>query len=267
MSESRPPFARAALLALAFAAGLVTASPAAASSQAAGPLAHAAGGDAPSVIPAIVRTRVKRTERALDRLSDAVDDGDAAQAARSGKIIRRQVSSAWRGAKYYIRHAPPPADEARVSGDGGGGTVVADAPTAALAVFQLHDQVVSDVVELTDGARGATLRALSATLFFVLDRRDAAIEDVRALAPPAADDDALVLVHARASGDGEAVTFDLAMPQVTAMLDDEMQQIDGLQSDAVDLSAGGRRTLGDAAAQILLTRRKVNSYWPPQTDD
>lgn len=258
---------RAILLPLAVAAGLLAAAPAGASPRTAGPIAHAAGGDAAPVIPAIVRTRVKRAERALDRLSDYVDEGDAGHTARTGKVIRRQVSSAWRGAKYYIRHAPPPADEARVAGDGGGAPVMADAPTAALAVFQLQDDVVSGVVELTDGARGAVLSAMSDTLFFVLDRRDAAIEDVRALAPPAAQEDALVLVRARASGDEEGDAFDTAMPQVASMLDDEMQQIDGLQSDAVDLSPGGETILRDAAAQILLTERRLNSYWPPVPAD
>ena len=144
---------------------------------------------------------------------------------------------------------------------------MADAPTAALAVFQLHDEVVADVVELTDGARGAALSVMSRTLFFALDRRDAAIEDLHKLAPPVADEDAFSPVRARISGDEEGATFATAMPQVTAMLDDEMQQIDALQSDAVDLSPGGTQILRDAEAQILLTERKLNAYWPPVSDD
>ncbi len=229
--------------------------------------ARAAGGDAPPVIPALVRTRVKRGERALNRLSDAVDDGDATRAARAGKVVRRQTAAAWRGAKYYIRHAPPPADEAHLSGDGGGGPVIADAPTAALAVFQLHDDAVSDVVELTDGASGAVLNVMSRTLFFVLDARDAAIEDVHDLAPPVEDEDATAPLRARISGDEEGATFATSMPQVTAMVEDELQQIDALQSDAVDLSPGGTKILRDAEAQILLTERKVDAYWPPVSDD
>ena len=110
---------RKVLLPVAIAAGLVAASPAAASPQAADPVAHASGGGGgtPPRLPAIVRTRVRRTENALERLSESVDDGDATQAAKTAKVIRRQLSAAWRGTKYYIKHAPPPppvADDARV---------------------------------------------------------------------------------------------------------------------------------------------------------
>src|SRR5829696_3571456 len=144
--DRRPMLPRKALLPVAIAAGLVAASPAAASSQAADPVAHASGGDAaPPVIPAVVRTRIRRTENALDRLSESVDDGDATQAAKTAKVIRRQMSAAWRGAKYYIKNAPPPVAEegrvhvtdlaprvrARITGSGGGGPVIADPPTTA----------------------------------------------------------------------------------------------------------------------------------------
>jgi hypothetical protein len=37
----------------------------------------------------------------------AGDDGDATQAARTANVIRRQMSAAWRGAKYYIKSAAP----------------------------------------------------------------------------------------------------------------------------------------------------------------
>jgi hypothetical protein len=47
------------------------------------------------------------------------------------------------------------------------------------------------------------------------------------------------------------------------MIDDEIQQIDGLQSDATDLRPGGKKLLRDAEAQALLTQRKINTYWPP----
>ena len=254
------------VLPLALAGALAPAAPAGAARGAEVPVAHAAGGEAVAVIPAVVRTRVQRAERSLDRLSDYVDDGDAAHVARTGRLLRRQVASAWRGAKYYIRHAPPPADEARVSGDGGA-PAIADAPTAVLAVFQLHDDVVSGVVELSDGARASVARAMRTTLFSVLDLRDTAVEDVHTLAPPEDQDDALVTVRARAAGDEEGATFGTAMPQVAVMLDDEMQLIDAVRSDAVDLAAAAKTILRDAANQIELTKRKVDGYWPPVDPD
>jgi len=284
---------RKALLPVAIAAGLVAASPAAASPPAEEPAAHAAGGGGgtPPTIPAIVRTRVRRTENALDRLTENVDDGDADKAAKNAKVIRRQMAAAWRGTKYYIKNAPPPpvADDARVrvkdlaprvrariTGGGGGAPVIADPPTTTLAAFQLQDDVISTIVELTDGARVPLLDAMSTTLFFALDRRDAAIEDVHTLAPapacasggaPACGSAAASHVRAQASGGAVATTFATIMPQVGMMIDDEIQQIDGLQSDATDLRPGAKKILRGAEAQALLTQRKINTYWPPVPAD
>jgi hypothetical protein len=275
---------RKVLLPVAIAAGLVAASPAAASPQAADPAAHASGGGGgtPPLLPALVRTRVTRTENALERLTESVDDGDATQAAKTAKVIRRQLSAAWRGTKYYIKNAPPPppvADDAhvhvkdlapharaRITGGAPAAGAIADPPTTTIAVFQLQDEVISTIVELTDGARVPLLDAMSTTLFYALDKRDTAVEDVHTLAPPPPPvaDDARVQVHAHASGGAVAGgTFDAVMPQVVGMIDDELQQIDGLQSDATDLRPGAKKILRDAEVQALLTQKQVNAYWPP----
>jgi len=283
---------RKALLPVAIAAGLVAASPAAAASpQAAEPAAHAAGGGGgtPPPLPAIVRTRVTRTENALERLTESVDDGDAVQAAKTAKVIRRQLSAAWRGTKYYIKNAPPPpppADDARVhvndarvhvkdlaprvrariTGGAPAAGTIADPPTTTIGVFQLQDDVISTIVELTDGARVPLLNEVSKTLFFALDKRDAAVEDVHTLAPPAPPpaDDARFDPRAHVSGGAVAGgTFDAVMPQVVGMIDDELAQIDGLQSDATDLRPGAKKILRAAEAQALITQRQVNTYWPP----
>jgi hypothetical protein len=265
---------RRTVLLLAVAAGLVTAPPAVASTTGGSPAARASGGDVPPVIPGIVRTRVKRTEAALDRLSGNVDDGDAAAATRSGQVIRRQLSAAWRGAKYSIKHAPPPADEARVhppaahaGGDGPAAPVAADPPTVALAVFALQDDVVSGIVGLLDGADAELVSAMRPVLTFALDGRDAAIQDVHALAPAPSADDSRVPTQARAAGAEVVNTFDTVMPQVPAMLDDEVQQIDALNAEADDLQPSGRKLMSAAKAQILLTERQVNAYWPPVSDE
>ena len=106
---------------------------------------------------------------------------------------------------------------------------------------------------------------MGTTLFHALDRRDAAVEDVHTLAPPPpVADDAPVDVHAYASGGAVAGgTFDAVMPRVAGMIDDELQQIDGLQSDATDLRPGAKKMLRAAEAQALLTQRKVNTCRPP----
>src|SRR3954469_4040113 len=102
---------RNTLLPVALVAALAAAAPAAAQ---AAPVAHAAGGDAPPTIPSIIQTRITRTENALDRLTQSVDDGDVAGVTRTGKTIRRQMAAAWRGAVWYLQTPPPPAP----AGDG-----------------------------------------------------------------------------------------------------------------------------------------------------
>jgi hypothetical protein len=275
---------RKTLLPVVMAAGLVAASPAAASDRAADPAAHASGGAAgtPAPLPAIVRTRVQRTENALERLVEAVDDGDTAKATNTAKVVRRQLFAAWRGTKYYIKNAPPPPPagdarvhvkdlarhvRARISGGAPAAGTIADAPTTTIAVFQLQDDVISTIVELTDGARVPLLDAVNTTLFYALDKRDAAVEDVHTLAPPPPPPpagDSRAGVHARTSG-GAVVGngFDAVMPQVVGMIDDELQQIDGLQSDATDLRPGAKKILRTAEAHALLTQKQVNTYWPP----
>src|ERR1700759_3013630 len=87
------------------AAGLAAAAPASAAPHALAPVAR---GDVPPPLPSLVQTRITRTENALDRLTNYVDDGDTAGVTRTGKVIRRQLAAAWRGAVYYIENPPPP---------------------------------------------------------------------------------------------------------------------------------------------------------------
>jgi hypothetical protein len=255
----------------------VVAAPAGAATPDRAATAHAAGGDVPPAIPAVVRTRVKRVEAALDRLGGNVDDGDAAAATRTGTVVRQQLQAAWRGAKYYIKHAPPPvADDARTppsrpraraSGDGPAAPVAADPPTVALAVFQLQDDAVSEVIGLFDGAAAPLVSPLNATLTAALDRRDAAVKDVHALAPAPAADDARAAPRAHAAG-GEVVnTFATVMPQVSPMLDDEVMQIDSLRSESDGLPAGAKPVLKAAKARIVATELRINTYWPPVAAD
>jgi hypothetical protein len=206
---------------------------------------------------------------------------------KTAKVVRRQLAAAWRGAKYYVVHAPPPpAEDARTHARGHGvrvrdlsptlrariaqddeGPVIADPVTTAMAVFDEFHNVSSTVIELTDGARVPVLDAMSKTLFLTLDRRDKAIADVHTLAPPAPPEAEDASVHARAAQEEGAATFDTTMPGLTLFLDDEIQHINGLQSDATDLRPGGTRILTKGLAQIQATEATINTFWPPATDD
>lgn len=270
------------------AAGLVAAAPAGAATS---PTAQASGGDPVPPLPSLVQTRLTRVDNALEQLTEDVNELDGVHAGKSGKVVRRQLAAAWRGAKYYVVHAPaPPADDARLHSAGSGvrlrdlppkvrakisqddeALVIADPVTTAMAVFDEFHNVTSTVIELTDGARVPVLDAMSRTMFLSLDRRDKAIADVHTLAPPPPPEDAAAdaaSVRAQAAQEeGEALTFDLTMPTVPVFLDDELLHIDGLLSDATDLRPGGSRILTSARAQIAATEATVNSFWPPATED
>jgi hypothetical protein len=251
---------------LAVMASLAAVSPAVAAD---GPTAHAAGGDAPATLnyPSIVQTRFDRTERALRRAAKAIENGDQVKATTNLKVVRRQMSSAWRGAKYVIRTTPPPPPVDDQFGDPPSpatGPAVASPADSGYLVLYLQHEVASSMYQLIDGAHGTGLDAISRTMNFALDRRDSALNDILALAPPApppVDD----RVHARAAQDDAPVvdTFDIVMPNYVPLLADEVQAIEGTKSDATDLTAGGRRLLSDAETQVGKTQTFVNTNWPP----
>jgi len=269
-----------AILPLAVAAGLAAAASPANASDA--PVARAAGGDAPAVVPSLIQTRITRAENALERLTQYVDDSQPDKVVSVGKVIRRQTAAAWRGAKYYLRTAPPPVVgdglRARTSGKrklkgGAVGPVVADQYQSAGAVFGLVHDVAAAAVELTDGAHGNTLAGLSRSLFWSLDKRDVMVQDAHALdAPPVPPGDGFRRratrrmmggAGSRRLMDGPPPSFAGVTPVVTMGLDDELQQIDGLRSDATDLSARGKSILRQAETQIVFTERTINNIWPP----
>jgi hypothetical protein len=260
---------RNALLPLAVAAGLAGATPAMAAGGNGG-VAHLKGGDPPPVIPSIVQTRITRTENAIERLNRYADNLDSAKVVTVSKVIRRQTTAAWRGAKYYLKHAPVPDPEAEDRGvrvrrlhahlmDDPVLPVVADPVTTAIAVFGLAHDVSANAIELTDGAHGNTLSGVSRTMFWTLDKRNAMVADAQALQPPPDPEDRT----ARASQEEGAVDFASLMPQVTQQIDDEIQHVDGLLSDATDLRPRGRTMLSRARAEIVGTEGTINTIWPP----
>ena len=235
---------------------LIGAAPASASSPEPRPIAHASG-DPVTVIPSLIQTRITRVDNAIERLTDYVDDGDTAGVDRTGKVIRRQLAAAWRGAAYYVKNPPPPvAEDAQEADDA---PIVADPPTAAFAVLESYHAVAASIGQLTDGARVPVLNSMSTTLFWTLDARDKAIAAARTFDPPVDPEGE--------EPEGEAATFATVMPGTVAHFDDEIQQLKGLQADAKDLRPGGARILRLALAQTLLSQNTVNSAWPPVIED
>jgi len=256
-----------AVLAAVLAAGIATGLPGATAAHPAAkdrPHAHAAGSDAPPVLPGGVRVRIKRGLRALDKAGDYVDKDQPSKAIYSLRGARRNMYAAWRSAKYRVEHAPPPAPAegkvtAHASDDGPAGPVYASPEESAVAVLGYQHEVVSSTLGLIDGAKGSLRDELSKTLFAAMDRRDSAIAYIHTKEPPAPPAEGKAVAHAADEG---PVGFAGLMPGIIPDLDDEHDQ-------AVELLAGGALTPGEkrivklANAQGLDTKNTVQTYWPP----
>lgn len=254
----------------ALAASLVAVSPASADAKAPAK-AQAAGGDAVELIyPSIVRPRIARTERALERATRKIENGKTVEAATTLKVVRRQLAAAWRGTKYVIRTAPapPPAEDARVRARKSGGAPVgptyATPPDTAFRVLTLMHDVSSELVGLVDGSHGTGLNGLATTLNLVDDRRDQALQYILTVEPPVPPEAEDARVRARTSQEEEdaAPTFASVLPGLNPQLDDELQAYAGTLADATDLTAGGRRVLNAGRAQVTGTKAVVAANWP-----
>ena len=262
----------------ALAAGLIV-SPAASAS--ADPIAHATGSDGPPpVLPSIVRKRITRGEKALERAGDYVDRDAPDKAVTSLRNARRNMYAAWRNAVDVVENAPPPpppgdrrAARTRVRriDTAHASTVYVTPEETAVAVLGLQHEVATSAFDLLDGAKGALRDAVSTTMFAALNRRDAAIVYIhnRPVPPPAPD-----VLSARASRDPVAhasdddplPTFATLMPDVSTDLGDELGQIRGLVRGGA-LTPGEKKIMGLAKSQILETKDTVDTWWPPLPAD
>jgi hypothetical protein len=279
-------------LPLALAASLALALPAAAAeAKTSDPVAHSAGGDAAPLNPAIVGIPITRTSTALDNAADAIDEGKGATAAGPLQASRRYLIRSYRGAKFLIANMPPPeAEDARVtavkfrrlarrsikasrisaqskgswitaqaSGDAAG-PVFADAPTALFNVFTSQYEAATAGVGMLADTQGNLLNRVKTTVNTAVVLRNRLVKIVAATAPPAPED-------ARAAQESEeATTFDMVMPGVALLLGDEIQPIQATQQDA-SVPAASKAVLGNVLAADQQILNRVNTLWPPATED
>ena len=276
------PLALIASLAIAIPAGTAAAEPAE-------PVAHAAGGDAPPLNPSIVGVPIMRTQAALDNAADAVDEGQGATAAGPLQASRKYLIRSYQGAKYLIANMPPPeAEEARVSArkfrrlarsfirasrgnasSAGGwirahasgdvvGPVFADAPTAVFNVLTSQYSAATTAVGMLPDTTGNLLNRVKTTLNTAIILRNRLVQIVATASPPVAEE-------AQAAQD-DVTTLDMVMPGLAVLLGDEIQQMQAATQDTT-IPAASRTALSAALAadQQILTR--VNTLWPPATED
>jgi hypothetical protein len=255
-----------------------------------------AGGDAPPVNPSIVNVPIMRTQTAIDNAADAIDGGQGATAAGPLKASRRYLIRSYKGAKYLIANQPaPPVDDARASatkyrklarrfirasrrGSSSAwigaqtsqfaGPVFADAATAVFSVFGSQYSAATASVGMLPDVKGNLLNRVKTTTNTAIILRNRLVKIVAAAAPPAPPEDAEdAKVRARASQEeGEVTTFDLVMPSVSILLDDEIQQMQATIQDT-SVPAASRAVLTNALAADQQIKTRVDTLWPAVVDD
>jgi hypothetical protein len=284
-----------AVLPLALVTAAVAVTPAVASTHptapaGSAPVAHAAGGDAPLPLPAIVNVRVVRAQNLLQHATKYEDLGQPDKAVTALTAARSNMTKAWTATQYLIANAPPPAEPASVrpakavsktkapakakrrsipvvkahASDDAAVAVYADIYTTAAAVLSLQHAVATTAMGMMDNAAEPLLTAVSKNLFAALNARDAAIAYIHSIAPPPVAADGSV--HAHASGGLIVGSWDTIMPNVVPDVDDELQQIAGIRG-TIKLSTGRARLLNDAELQDRRTESTLNTYWPPVPAD
>jgi len=254
--------------------------------------ANAAGGDAAPLNPSIVGVPILRTDTALGNAADAIDSGNGAAAVGPLKASRRNLIRSYKGAKFLIAHMPPPpAEEARAgsrvfvrlakrfirasrrgqgstwiraqASDDVAGPVFADTPTAVFNVFTSEYQAATSAAGMTPDTKGALLNRVKTSLNTAIILRNRLVKVVAAAAPPAPEE---ARVHARASQEEGVTTFDMVMPGVAVLLGDELQQLQSLAQDT-SVPAASRAALNDAIAADNVITTRVNTLWPPATEE
>jgi hypothetical protein len=259
------------------------------------PAAANAGGDAPPVNPSIVNVPIMRTQTAIDNAADAIDGGQGATAAGPLRASRRYLIRSYKGAKYLIANQPaPPVDDAKASatkyrklarrfirasrrGSSSAwigaqtsqfaGPVFADAATAVFSVFGSQYSAATASVGMLPDVKGNLLNRVKTTTNTAIVLRNRLVKIVAAAAPPAPPEDAKV--RARASQEEEEVevtTFDLVMPSVSVLLDDEIQQMQATIQDT-SVPAASRAVLTNALAADQQIKTRVDTLWPAVAED
>jgi hypothetical protein len=269
---------------VALTAGLAFALPAAAAQ---------AGSPPPPPDPAIVGVPIQRTAAAVSSAADAIDAGNGAQAAGPLTASRRYLLRSYSGAKYLIAHPPAaPVEDASANpqhfrklarsfirasrrGDqrgwikahasgGAVGPAFADGVTAVFDVLTSQYGAATAAVGMAPDTKGELLAKVKTTLNTAIVLRNRLVKVIHAAAPPAPADDAGARAHA--SQEEGAPTFDVVMPGLTVLLDDELQQMKAAAADA-SIPSDSKAILTNAIAADQQIETLVNQYWPPAPAD
>ena len=143
------------------------------------------------------------------------------------------------------------------------GPVFADAATAVFSVFTSQYSAATASVGMLPDVKGNLLNRVKTSLNTAIVLRNRLVKIVATAAPPAPPEDA----KAKASQEeGEVTTFDIVMPGLVVLLDDEMQQMRATAQDT-SVPVASKTVLTNALAADQQIETRVNTLWPPVVDD
>jgi hypothetical protein len=162
--------------------GLALASPAAAHARSHGdakPVARAAQEetDEAPVLPSRVAVAIRRSQGALERAEEHLDEGEYSKAIVSLRSVRRNMYRADRAATHQL-NAPPPTDEDAEAPTTG--------PDSVIAVLGLEHSIVTTTAGLFDANSKGVVDGLTHALYRTLDARDRMLDAVIGLDPEGA---------------------------------------------------------------------------------
>jgi hypothetical protein len=145
---------------------------------------------------------------------------------------------------------------ARASG-GAVGPAFADAPTAVFNVLTSQYSAATASVGMVPDATGQLLAKAKTVLDTAIILRNRLVQIIYAAAPPVAA--AGIKAH---SAQADVTTFDVVMPGLTVLIDDELQLMNAASADP-SVPAEAKAVLTDAIAADTQVEALVNQYWPP----
>ena len=223
---------RAVVLVVALAVALVAtaAGSAAHVSRMPASIAQAAPADDAVVLPTRVAAAIRRTQNALAKAEEHVDEGEYAKASISLRAVRQNLSRADKAARRQMNAVPADPEAETTPG-----------PDSVIAVLTLDQQAVVTVADLFNGQTGTLVTDLASTIVTAQTTRDKLLGAITALDPEGAGAD---------YSDGMADTLDGYTDEVAnikeALADDK-------------LSTGGAGALRTALARSNATLAKINT--------
>jgi hypothetical protein len=192
--------------------------------------ARASAEDDEVILPSRVATAIRRTENALAKAEEHIDEAEYAKAIVSLRAVRTYVTAADKAARRQMSAVPADPEAETTSG-----------PDSVVAVLTLDQEVVVGVADLMNGQTGTLVGAIGTTLSQAQTTRDKLLDAVIALDP---------------EGDGAAYAD--AMADTLDGYTDEVANIsEAIQDDK--LSAGGKSTLKTALGRSEATLTKITN--------